>query len=104
MAMNGNKRLLTVIGLLVALSAIGSIWGWAWWRKRVVHENDYAAYVAVKNLVLAECDYRANDRDGNGIQDFWTADVTGLYSADPGSGPIKLIDRRVAEADARPFK
>jgi hypothetical protein len=90
--------------LLVALAAISSIWAWPLWRKRISHENDYAAYVTVKNLAQAESDFYSNDRDRNGIQDFWTADVTGLYSVDPGNGPISLIDRRVAEADARPLK
>jgi len=66
--------------------------------------NSYAAYVALKNLTQAETDFKFNDRDGNGIQDFWTADVTGLYSVDPGNGQIQLIDRRLAEADARPLK
>src|SRR5947209_1586067 len=27
----------------------------------------------------AEADIRSNDRDGNKVQDFWTADVSGLF-------------------------
>src|SRR5438105_7369683 len=81
--------------LLVALAAIGSIWAWARWRKQISYENDHAAYIALKNLAQAESDFFHNDCDRNGINDFWTADVTGLYSVDPGDGPIKLIDRGV---------
>ena len=62
-------------------------------RERASNERSASAYLRV--LASAEADFRANDRDGNGVQDFWTADVAGLYA-------YGLIDRGVAEADARP--
>jgi hypothetical protein len=67
-------------------------------------ENGYDAYCALKNLCQAEADFRGNDRHENGLQDFWTGDVAGLYSTIAGAGPMKLIDRALAEADARPLK
>jgi type II secretory pathway pseudopilin PulG len=65
---------------------------------------------SLKTLTSAEADFRANDRDWNHVNDFWTADVKGLYTmtsaavrgnaggtVDP---PIKLIELSVASADA----
>ncbi|HLF95102.1 MAG TPA: DUF2950 family protein [Planctomycetota bacterium] len=55
----------------------------------------------LKTLATAQADFRANDRDGNRVQDFWVADVSGLYRIDPGE-PIRLIEQSVATADAKP--
>jgi hypothetical protein len=65
---------------------------------------------SLKTISTAEADFRANDRDWNHVNDFWTADVKGLYtmtsaaekgakgdSADPA---IKLIELSIASADA----
>ena len=52
-------------------------------------------------MATAEAEFRANDRDGNGILDFWTGDVSGLYAIKGVDGrPIKLIEISVAGADA----
>ena len=66
--------------------------------------NERNASTAIKMLTSAEADFRANDRDQNGVNDFWTGDVSGLYSLDVGAGPLKLIPREIAEADAAPLK
>ena len=58
--------------------------------------NERAGREAIHGLASAEADYRGNDRDGNGIHDFWTGDVSGLYA-------YGLIPREVAEADAAPL-
>jgi len=62
------------------------------------------ASTSLKTLTSAEADFRANDRDGNRINDFWTGDVSGLYSVKPvGGGPeLRLIEESVANADAKP--
>ena len=66
---------------------------------------------SLKTLSSAEADFRANDRDWNHVNDFWTANVSGLYTmtsaavrgaetnstTDPS---IKLIELSVASADA----
>jgi len=68
---------------------------------------------ALKTLTTAQADFRSNDRDGNLVNDFWTADVYALYAMVPiaagetkapadvedGSAIIKLIEPKVALAD-----
>jgi hypothetical protein len=56
----------------------------------------------LKTIVNAQADFRANDRDGDGVPQFWRADIAGLYALAPGGGPaIRLIEQSVALADAR---
>ncbi len=72
--------------------------------------NERNASTSLKTLTSAEADFRANDRDWNHINDFWTADVKGLYTLtscavkgalnDATDPAIKLIDLTVAGADA----
>jgi len=73
--------------------------------------NERNASTSLKTLASAEADFRSNDRDGNHVNDFWTANVAGLYTltngAVPGATPndstdpaIKLIELSVASADA----
>jgi hypothetical protein len=55
-------------------------------------------------LTTAQADFRVNDRDGDGVKQFWRADIAGLYALAPGGGPaIKLIPLRLAAADDRPL-
>jgi len=70
------------------------------------YEDRYAS-TSLKTISTAEADYRANDRDWNHLNDFWTADVQGLYGVVPNDGskqPIKLIEWSVALADSDPLK
>ena len=69
--------------------------------------NEKSFSVTLKTLALAQADFRANDRDRNRVNDFWAADVAGLYriQIEQGKGkgdPIWLIDRSFAQADAHP--
>jgi type IV pilus assembly protein PilE len=68
--------------------------------------NERSASTSLKTITSAEADFRANDRDGNRVNDFWTANVAGLYTmtsamqagnTDPA---IKLIDIAIAAADS----
>jgi len=72
--------------------------------------NERNASTSLKTLASAEADFRANDRDWNHVNDFWTFDVRGLYSltsaavsgatANSTTDPaIKLIELSVASAD-----
>ena len=71
--------------------------------------NERNASTSLKTLTSAEADFRANDRDWNHVNDFWTGDVKGLYTmtsyAVPGNKndstdpAIKLIELSVASAD-----
>jgi len=70
--------------------------------QRASHERNASG--SLKTLATANIDFRSNDRDGNRVNDFWTRDVSGLYTVyPPGSAmtaAIKLIDLSVAAADA----
>ena len=65
--------------------------------QRAAHQRKAAT--TLKSLASAEADFRANDRDGNGVNDFWTADVKGLHTIAPSGVPIRLINLDVAAAD-----
>jgi len=98
--------------LVLAITLVGVIAAgfFMWWlpRERVqrIAKNERSASSAILSLAQAEADFRANDRDWNGILDFWTGDVAGLYSViSQGNGlAIHLIPRELAEADAAPLK
>lgn len=64
--------------------------------------NERYASAMLKTLATAEADFRSNDRDGNRVNDFWVADVSGLYRILANGDAIKLIEMAVAVADARP--
>lgn len=73
--------------------------------------NERNASASLKTLATANHDFRANDRDGNRVLDFWTGDVAGLCLIVPqvGGAPppppltyssaIRLIELSVAGAD-----
>jgi prepilin-type N-terminal cleavage/methylation domain-containing protein len=75
--------------------------------------NERNASTSLKTLSSAEADFRANDRDWNHVNDFWTFDVKGLYTmtsaavvggtANSTTDPsVKLIELSVASADSDP--
>jgi hypothetical protein len=68
----------------------------------VLAANERNASSTLKSLATAEADFRANDRDVNHVNDFWVADVSGLYRVDTGQGPLRLIELSAATADAKP--
>lgn len=70
-----------------------------------IASNGRNASATLKTIATAQADFRANDRDGNGRQDYWRGDIAGLYAISPKEGPqnaIKLIDVSCALADDRP--
>ena len=64
--------------------------------------NERRASVSLKMLAVAEADFRANDRDGNQVQDFWVRDVRSLATMTVNGKPINLIDEGLAHADFTP--
>jgi prepilin-type N-terminal cleavage/methylation domain-containing protein len=66
--------------------------------------NERNASASLKTLATASIDFRSNDRDGNLVNDFWTRDVSGLFSVYPAGAPatsaVRLIELSVAGADA----
>jgi prepilin-type N-terminal cleavage/methylation domain-containing protein len=70
--------------------------------------NERNASASLKAVTTAETDFRANDRDGNRIADFWTFNIAGLYTLTSGAilgttgdDPIKLIELSMAGAEAQ---
>lgn len=72
--------------------------------------NERNAMSSIRTLCSAEADFRGNDRDGNGVNDYWTGDVKGLYTMtsasvpgaridDTTDPPVKLIELSVTCAD-----
>ncbi len=56
----------------------------------------------MKTIATAQSDFRANDRDWNHANDYWRADIAGLYAFEREGVAIKLIELSVAAADDRP--
>ena len=70
-------------------------------HQHAVNERSYVP--GIKTLTSAQADYRSNDRDGNGKNDYWREDVAGLYVNKSAQGEaICLIDFSLAAADERP--
>ncbi|HEX7899760.1 MAG TPA: hypothetical protein VF950_18470 [Planctomycetota bacterium] len=91
----------------VALIALGLGYGaWIWLVNAARDERERTVSSALKSLAGAEAEFRGSDRDGNRIQDFWTGDLASLYYlSDPiNGGPIALIEKTIADADAKPVR
>lgn len=94
---------IVVIAIIAALAIPGLISS-----QRSSHERNSSA--SLRTLCVAEADFKANDRESNKINDYWTADVKGLYTLTslqtPGNAggtvdpPLRLIDVSIAAADA----
>lgn len=84
-----------VIGIIAAIAIPGLLAS-----QRASNERNASA--SLKTLASAEADFRANDRDGNGVRDFWTGDVRGLYFISARGEAIRLIELSVAQADWAP--
>lgn len=104
--MKRNTRITLLIWAVPGILFLG--WGFFEWRKSQLDENERKVERAIKSLASAEADFRANDRDWNHINDFWTGDVAGLFYVRPNNGEggpeVALIPRELAEADAAPLK
>lgn len=67
--------------------------------------NERNASASLKTMATAEIDFRSNDRDGNRMNDFWTGNVSGLFTiqTSPDNAtwqPMgKFIDLSIAGAD-----
>lgn len=66
-------------------------------------ENERKAILALKDIFRAQVDFKENDLDKNGVKDYWTADISGLYRTLIGGKEIKLIGPDIAIADAAPM-
>jgi len=79
----------------------GSCWAFTLHRH---NRGERFPMVMLKTITSAQADFRSNDRDGDGVNQFWRADIAGLYALAPEGGPaIRLIEEGVALADDRPL-
>lgn len=90
--------IVTIIGIVAAI-AIPSL------MKSQKSSNERNAATSLKNISTAEVDFFTNDRDANGVKDFWTRDVSGLYTlcSLQSPEPIKLVELTLAAADSNPL-
>jgi hypothetical protein len=55
--------------------------------------DDLSARPTLQSLTAAEADFRGCDRDGNHVVDFWTADVSSLYTLKAEEADARANDR-----------
>lgn len=84
-----------VIGIIAAIAIPGLLSS-----QRAANERNASA--TLKTFASAEADFRANDRDANGANDFWVADVRSLYYLTANGQQIRLIEPSAANADNSP--
>jgi hypothetical protein len=91
--------------VLFILAALFSLTTIAFVATRRYSGERYAS-TTLKTISTAEADFRANDRDWNHVNDFWTRDIGGLWGIVPSNEkePIKLIELSAAAADSDPVK
>jgi prepilin-type N-terminal cleavage/methylation domain-containing protein len=105
-----DKKGFTLIELMIVIAIIAIIAAIAipglLQSQRAANERNASA--SLKTITSAQADFRANDRDKNKVNDFWTNDVKGLYTFESHNGTnqggtanmIKLIEISVAGADS----
>jgi hypothetical protein len=72
--------LLVALTVSLARGTAAALWWRTYQHRETRSRNERSASAALKERAVAEADLRANDRDRNGVNDFWTADVQGLYT------------------------
>jgi Protein of unknown function (DUF2950) len=58
---------------------------------------------ALQKIAAAEEDFKTNDRDANGTNDYWVGDLSGLYRIEVKGEPIKLVELNWTLADTHPI-
>jgi hypothetical protein len=103
--MEPDRRAIGITVVLVVLLVPLAVAMW-WFRLRredrvQAAANERNGSVMLKVLAAAEEEFRNGDRDGNGVEDYWTQDVLGLARfSGRTSRPGPLISADIAAADA----
>lgn len=96
------KRGFTLIELMIVVAIIAIIAAIAipsLLRSRIA-ANETSALAGLKQLTSHEASFLQTDADGNGVKDYWTADIAGFYALEDVSGyELKYIDVQMAKAD-----
>ena len=76
-----------------------------WWYGYTPYSNGTTAARDLKSITSAQADFRFNDRDRDGVFEYWRDDLSGLYTlhskTNPTADAIKLIELHIACADDR---
>ena len=95
MVENARRRNPAFLLYLTLLAVVVGIPLVRWWMRERIDSNEREAALSLKQLFAAESEFHGNDRDGNGINDYWTGDISRLW------GHGHLIDLDLAHADSR---
>lgn len=66
---------------------------------RSVHRGQEEVKEHLAEYFLAQSMFRDLDLDGNGVADYWTGDVAGLYRFQVEGEPLRLIPAPIAQSD-----
>ncbi|MBI2901832.1 MAG: hypothetical protein HYY17_16730 [Planctomycetes bacterium] len=95
-------KILIGICALVPIAAVGIVVVMPVLLRARAVEGERRAAADLRAIAAAEQRFRSEDADGNGVRDFWTADVSGLHFFRAGGTPIRLLDAGIATADLDP--
>lgn len=89
---------------MIVLLALLSFAALAWMpklRESQIKANERAAATALQSMATAETSWRVGDYDHNGVNDYWTGDVAGLFCVRDAGGTKSFgsIPLPVAAAD-----
>ena len=76
----GGATWLVAVTVFLAIGTAAALYWRRYKHRETLSSNERSASAALSELSVAEADFRANDRDRNGVNDFWTADIRGLYT------------------------
>lgn len=84
------RRGFTLIGLMIVVAIIAVIAAIAITSLLRARQaaNETNAGAACKGMASHQAVWRRTDADGNGVQDYWTADITAFYAMEDGEGTI----------------
>lgn len=89
-------------GILAVVAGAWLLWKLqGFGRAQLIAAGEKSAVEALQRIHAAELDFRRNDGDGNGVPDFWAADLSGLFrAAQPNGEPCAILDPGIAAADS----
>lgn len=99
----------TLIELMIVIAIIAIVAGIA--LPGILHAvrtaNERNASASLKSLISTQAAFRTSDSDNNGANDYWVADLAGLYYISIASPPtaaamLKMIEPSMASADGDP--